>query len=195
MTDVNEAGAVDPNSAVPGEVKPPKEPESERRKALKQAILFTLFSCTAAAVEVLTYTLFIYLPQMDFFVNTFNMPQQWWVDGMGAEAAATKKAVATWAQAISLFLSVVWNFTINRKFTFKSTNNIPIAMLKVALFYVVFLPASTWWTGELVAKGLHPMLVKFGNLLVNFVGEFLWWKYVVFREPKKDKAPKTVAEA
>ena len=47
---------------------------------------------------------------------------------------------------IALVLSVLWNFTLNRKFTFQSAANVPIAMLKVAAYYVVFTPLSTWWT-------------------------------------------------
>jgi len=50
---------------------------------------------------------------------------------------------------IALILSVVWNFTLNRKFTFKSAANVPVAMLKVALFYVVFAPASSYLTALL----------------------------------------------
>ncbi|MBQ4176990.1 MAG: GtrA family protein, partial [Lachnospiraceae bacterium] len=45
---------------------------------------------------------------------------------------------------IGLVLSVLWNFTLNRRYTFKSANNVPVAMLKVACFYAVFTPLSTW---------------------------------------------------
>ncbi|WP_124054507.1 GtrA family protein [Arcanobacterium ihumii] len=122
----------------------------------KQAVLFTLLSITAGLVEAISYTIFIELTPMS----------------------------PGWAQAISLTLSVVYNFTVNRKFTFKSTNNIPIAMLKVAAFYLVFIPASAWWVEALTNAGWHEYLVKLLTMLINFIGEFLWWKYVVFREPK-----------
>lgn len=152
--------------------------------ALKQAILFTLFSLTAAVVEAVSYVACLYLARLDFVVDLFNLPANWWTSAPDAAQAAAAGSVAAWSQGISLFLSVVWNFSINRKFTFKSANNIPIAMLKVALFYVAFIPASSWWTGVLVGLGWNEAVVKIGTMLVNFVGEFLWWKFVVFREPK-----------
>lgn len=95
-----------------------------------------------------------------------------------------------WVQhGVSLTLSVVWNFTLNRRYTFKSAGNIPRAMLLVAAFYVVFIPV-TMWGGEIVArsfvsagldKGLADTLVKIVTMLLNFVLEFVWWKFVVFR--------------
>lgn len=81
----------------------------------------------------------------------------------------------------SLVLSVLWNFTLNRKFTFKSANNIPIAMLKVAAFYVVFTPLSTWWTDVFTTKlQINEYLVLAFTMIVNFVGEYLYQRFVVF---------------
>ena len=83
---------------------------------------------------------------------------------------------------ISLVLSVVWNFTFNRKFTFKSANNIPIAMLKVAAYYAVFTPASTILGHYLVERaGWNDYVVEVMNMLINFVTEFLYQKFVVYR--------------
>ncbi|AIO18776.1 GtrA-like protein [Candidatus Izimaplasma bacterium HR1] len=45
---------------------------------------------------------------------------------------------------VALILSVLWNFTLNRKFTFKSAANVPIAMMKVTVFYAIFTPLSLW---------------------------------------------------
>ena len=81
----------------------------------------------------------------------------------------------------SLVLSVLWNFTFNRKYTFKSNANLPRSMALVALFYVVFTPASAWWGQVLQNKGVHAWLVEVMNLVINFVGEFLWQKFVVYR--------------
>ncbi len=85
---------------------------------------------------------------------------------------------------ISLVLSVLWNFTLNRKFTFHATNNVPVAMLEVAGFYVVFTPLSTWWTAVLT-EDLYQIcwneyLVLALTMLVNFVSEYLFDRYVVF---------------
>lgn len=83
---------------------------------------------------------------------------------------------------ISLILSVLWNFTLNRKFTFYSANNVPIAMLKVAGFYIVFTPLSTWWTAVLTGNkvGLNEYIVLAITMLVNFVTEYLFDRFVVF---------------
>ena len=82
----------------------------------------------------------------------------------------------------ALVLSVVWNFTFNRKFTFKSANNIPIAMSLTLLFYCAFTPASTLWGNALEKAGVAGMLVTVISMLANFVLEFLWQQFVVFRK-------------
>ena len=82
---------------------------------------------------------------------------------------------------ISLLLSIVWNFTLNRKFTFHSAANVPIAMLKVLLFYAVFTPLTTIGGNYLVETlGWNEYLVTAINMLLNFVLEFLYQRFFVF---------------
>lgn len=83
---------------------------------------------------------------------------------------------------IALVLSVLWNFTLNRRYTFQSANNVPLAMLKVAGFYAVFTPASTW-LGNYLAETLlwNEYLVTILNMVMNFVLEYLFDRFVVFR--------------
>ena len=83
---------------------------------------------------------------------------------------------------IALVLSVVWNFTLNRRYTFQSANNVPVAMLKVAGFYAVFTPASTW-LGNYLAETLlwNEYLVTILNMVMNLVLEYLFDRFVVFR--------------
>ena len=93
---------------------------------------------------------------------------------------------------IALVLSVIWNFTLNRKFTFQSAANVPVAMLKVAGYYAVFTPLSTllehWLAGKL---GWNEYLVTGINMALNLVTEFLFQRFVVYRNSidtaKKDK--------
>ena len=82
---------------------------------------------------------------------------------------------------IALILSVVWNFTLNRKFTFQSATNIPIAMLKVLAFYAVFTPLSTL-LGNFLSEdlGWNEYLVTAINLLLNFTTEYLYQRFFVF---------------
>ena len=83
---------------------------------------------------------------------------------------------------IALVLSVLWNFTLNRKFTFQSANNVPVAMLKVAAFYLVFTPLSTWWTALLTGEGFawNEYLVLALTMIINFVTEYIYDRFVVF---------------
>ncbi len=82
---------------------------------------------------------------------------------------------------ISLVLSILWNFTLNRKFTFKSAANVPLAMLKVALYYAVFTPVTTILGNYLVETLLwNEYLVTAMNMLLNLVTEFLFQRYFVF---------------
>ncbi len=84
---------------------------------------------------------------------------------------------------ISLILSILWNFTLNRKFTFKSAANIPIAMLKVACYYAVFTPVTTILGNYLVETLLwNEYLVTAINMLLNITTEFLFQRFFVFNK-------------
>jgi len=126
---------------------------TDTKKEVLRTVKFVLFSLSAGIIEILTYTLMYEL-----------LAWQEWLSHL-----------------ISLILSVVWNFTLNRKFTFHSANNVPIAMLKVAGFYLVFTPASTWWTAVLTGKLLWNAYLVLGlTMLTNFVLEYVYDRFVVF---------------
>ena len=80
-----------------------------------------------------------------------------------------------------------WNFTFNRKFTFKDASNVPIAMLKVFLFYLVFTPLSTWGGDALVKIGWDDTLVLAITMVINFVTEFIYDDLFVFRKKKVEE--------
>ena len=82
---------------------------------------------------------------------------------------------------ISLLLSIIWNFTINRKVTFKSANNIKVAMLLVLAFYLVFTPVSTFLGHLATESGANGFLVEILTMIANFVLEFLYTRFVVYR--------------
>ena len=127
---------------------------SKNRKEFIMSVKFVLFSISAGVIQVLSDTL----------MN---------------EVVGTKPWIS---YLVSLVLSVLWNFTLNRKFTFHSANNIPVAMLKVALFYLVFIPLSTWWTKVLTENMLwNEYLVLIITMLFNFVTEYLYQRFVVFK--------------
>lgn len=95
----------------------------------------------------------------------------------------------------SLVLSVLYNFTVNRKFTFKSANNVPVAMLKVALFYCVFTPVSLYLGQMAENAGVNNYIVEAVTMGCNLISEYLYCRFVVYRNSmntnklaEKDKA-------
>jgi putative flippase GtrA len=126
------------------------------KKEWLRTLKFVLFSISAGVIQIVSFTLLM-------------------------EAA---HLVEWLAHLIALVLSVLWNFTLNRKFTFQSAANVPIAMLKVAGFYLVFAPLSAWWTAALTEPSYGIMwngyVVEALTMLVNFVTEYLFQRFLVF---------------
>lgn len=93
---------------------------------------------------------------------------------------------------IALILSVLWNFTLNRKFTFKSAANVPIAMAKVLGYYAVFTPVTTL-LGNYLAETLlwNEYLVTALNMLLNLGTEYLFQRFVVYGKSVDSGTPKT----
>ena len=123
------------------------------RKELLRAVKFTLFSISAGIIEIVSFSLLTELT-----------PLPYWP-----------------CYLIALVLSVLWNFTFNRRYTFRSAGNVPKAMALVAAYYCVFTPLSTLGGNILANLGWNEYLVTGLNMVVNFVTEFLYDKYVVFR--------------
>ena len=127
---------------------------TDTKKELLRSVKFVLFSISAGVIQIGSFTL---------LEEAFHLIH--WLSYL-----------------ISLALSVLWNFTLNRKFTFHSASNVPVAMLKVAGFYLVFTPLSTWWTAVLTGTGVgwNEYVVLVLTMLVNFVTEYLFQRFVVF---------------
>lgn len=139
------------------------EKKAQSKSELLRAVKFTLFSISAGIVQVLSFTLLNELLHLPYWISYLT----------------------------ALVLSVLWNFTFNRKFTFHSAANVPIAMAKVAGYYLVFTPLSTWAGAALEGAGWNEYLVLILTMLVNFVTEFLFDRFVVFgKSIDTDKAKK-----
>jgi len=122
------------------------------KKQLWQAVKFTLFSLSAGIIQIGSFSL------MELFIREYWIPY-----------------------IISLALSIVWNFTWNRRYTFKSAANVPVAMAKVFGFYLVFTPLSTWLGHLAEAAGVNDFVILLLTMVANFVLEFLFCKLVVYR--------------
>jgi putative flippase GtrA len=125
---------------------------NDNKKQMWQAIKFTLFSISAGIVQIASFAV------LEIFIKNYWIPY-----------------------LISLLLSILWNFTMNRKFTFKSAANVPIAMAKVLGFYLVFTPLSTWLGNLAEGAGVHDFLILAVTMVSNFVLEFLFCKFIVYR--------------
>ena len=127
--------------------------EQGKKKEFWRVVKFTLFSISAGLIEIVSFTLLNELTGWSYWP----------------------------CYLIALVLSVLWNFTLNRKFTFQSAANVPVAMLKVAAYYAVFTPLSTL-LGNFLAEtlGWNEYLVTGLNMVLNFVTEFLFQRFVVY---------------
>ena len=125
---------------------------SDQKKQMWQAIKFTLFSISAGVIQIGSFTL------LEIFVKDYWIPY-----------------------LISLVLPILWNFTLNRRYTFKSAANVPVAMAKVFGFYLVFTPLSTYLGNLAEGVGVNDFIILIITMLANFVLEFLFCKFVVYR--------------
>lgn len=130
------------------------KPASTSQKTLWQAAKFALFSVSAGIIQIAVFAL------LD---GVLHFP--YWL-----------------AYGIALVLSILWNFSFNRRYTFRSDMNIPRAMTLVFLFYLVFTPLSTWAGDALTRGGANEYLVLGGTMVINFVTEYLYQRFVVYRK-------------
>lgn len=129
--------------------------EQNKKKELLRGLKFFLFSISAGIIQIGSFTVINLL---------LSSNQEYGV-----------------AYFISLLLSVLWNFTFNRKFTFQAANNIALAMTLVFAFYAVFTPLSVWWGVALEKKGWDDFLILAMTMAINLVTEFFYTRYVVYR--------------
>ena len=144
-------------------------PEETKMKEFFRFIKFAFFSASAGLIELGVFTLLNEAAHLPYWASYL----------------------------IALVLSVLWNFTLNRKFTFQSAANVPQAMLKVAAYYAVFVPVTTGLEHFLTTSlGWNEYLVTAINMILNFSTEFLYQRFFVFgssidtneRAAKEDKA-------
>ncbi len=118
-----------------------------------QFLKFTAFSISAGIVQILTFTLLEELFKLSYWPSYL----------------------------VALIASVIYNFTVNRRFTFKSSNNIPKAMTQLMIYYAIFTPLSTWWGDALVEIGWDDYFVLGGTMVINFITEYMVNRFIIYR--------------
>lgn len=136
--------------------------KKSKKQQFVEILKFTGFSISAGVIQLLSFTIFY----------EWAAWLAWWPSYL-----------------ISIILSVIWNFTFNRKFTFKAANNVPIAMLLVAAYYCAFIPLSVFGGNALeeLWGEKFGILVTVLMMVINFVTEFIWDKFLVFNARVTDK--------
>lgn len=157
-----------------------KNAKKEKRKGVLQFIKYALCAASAGIIQLALFSILqAVIPQsgktIRFIVEDMDL-------------------VTFISTTVALCASILWNFTFNRKFTFKDAGNVPKAMLLAFLFYVPFYPFQTWYVHTIKSLLLGPLstqasgIIAEGSVMViNFVLEFVWQKFVVFRKRKEKK--------
>ncbi|MBQ3022093.1 MAG: GtrA family protein [Clostridia bacterium] len=133
-----------------------------KKESVIQMMKFTLFSASAGIIQVVSFALF------NEFFGWIYWP----------------------SYLIALILSIIWNFTLNRQYTFKSAANIPVAMAKLFGFYAVFTPLSTWLGHLAETAGINDYIILAVTMLSNFVLEFLFCKFVIYKNQENTRVIK-----
>lgn len=145
------------------------------KKELWRSLKFVLFSISAGVIQIVTSML------LELVIFKRVIP-----DGAVINFIGERDKSAFIATTIGLALSILWNFTFNRMFTFKAANNVPVAMLLAFVFYVPFYPFQVWYVDTVMKALAHTgdwgfVIAQGTVMIINFVLEYLWQTFVVFR--------------
>lgn len=134
-------------------------------KITKQAVKYFLCMISAGVIEFLSYLL---------LVNVLPIPEAKTIHFINDASL-----LIFISELVSLAISIIWNFSFNRKFTFQSSNNVPVSMALAFLFYVPFYPFALWFVPT-VTPYLGSIIAKLIKMVINAVLEFLWQKFVLY---------------
>lgn len=155
-----------------------------KRKGVVQFIKYALCAASAGIIQIVLFSILqTVLPKdmgnIHFIVEDMQL---------GTFIATT----------VALCASILWNFTFNRKFTFKDAGNVPLAMFLAFLFYVPFYPFQTWYVHTIktllsqhISVDGAGIIAEASVMAINFALEFIWQKFVVFRKPKDKNSAQT----
>ena len=161
-----------------------KNAKREKRKGVIQFIKYALCAASAGIIQIVLFSI------LQAVIPSNGKTIHFIVEDMDL--------VTFIATTVALCASILWNFTFNRKFTFKDAGNVPKAMILAFLFYVPFYPFQTWYVHtiksllvEAIGTDGAGIIAEGTVMIINFALEFMWQKFVVFRKPKDKKETKT----
>lgn len=161
-----------------------KNAKREKRKGVMQFIKYALCAASAGIIQIVLFSI------LQAVIPSNGKTIHFIVEDMDL--------VTFIATTVALCASILWNFTFNRKFTFKDAGNVPKAMILAFLFYVPFYPFQTWYVHtiksllvEAIGTDGAGIIAEGTVMIINFALEFMWQKFVVFRKPKDKKENKT----
>lgn len=161
-----------------------KNAKKEKRKGVMQFIKYALCAASAGIIQIVLFSI------LQAVIPSNGKTIHFIVEDMDL--------VTFIATTVALCASILWNFTFNRKFTFKDAGNVPKAMILAFLFYVPFYPFQTWYVHtiksllvEAIGTDGAGIIAEGTVMIINFALEFMWQKFVVFRKPKDKKENKT----
>ncbi len=161
-----------------------KNAKKEKKKGVMQFIKYALCAASAGIIQIVLFSI------LQAVIPSNGKTIHFIVEDMDL--------VTFIATTVALCASILWNFTFNRKFTFKDAGNVPKAMVLAFLFYVPFYPFQTWYVHTIkfllvdaIGTDAAGIIAEGTVMIINFVLEFMWQKFVVFRKPKDEKENKT----
>ena len=147
-----------------------EKPKLTRRDNIVMALKYLMCTAGAGIIQFVSFAIlnsWLHFDRLPIFLRLFPN-------------AAVEELKYGPSYFVALALSVIFNFTANRKYTFRSANNVPKAMLKVLGYYLVFTPLSIWWGEALAQRGWNEYAILIPTMLINMVTEFLFNRFVVF---------------
>lgn len=161
-----------------------KNAKKEKRKGVMQFIKYALCAASAGIIQIVLFSI------LQAVIPSNGKTIHFIVEDMDL--------VTFIATTVALCASILWNFTFNRKFTFKDAGNVPKAMVLAFLFYVPFYPFQTWYVHTIkfllvdaIGTDAAGIIAEGTVMIINFILEFMWQKFVVFRKPKDKKGNET----
>ncbi|NCA67906.1 MAG: hypothetical protein EOM87_07585 [Clostridia bacterium] len=153
-----------------------------------QIIKYTIFSMLAFVVEYVSFTLLVLL------LKNYNEDAVWWIFQYTTASGGMGAMIAFF---VSVMLAQITAFIVNRKKTFKATNNLAFSIITYSIMVVGIIIFNTW-SGAAITNALYKVINnltvcqyigKLTGSFAAFVITFIMSKFIIMRNPK----PKTDA--